>query len=246
MNNFAQYLLIISFLFASIGAIITYRHSKGKYRFALLITTLLGCLITFYAGWSALTEHKQRQEVLKGYLDGGSAIPRIDLGKTTDNFYFAFYLANLSRTYSLYDIRVWGIRVSTDNAFVYRKGNPPEILTDSFLQPDAMVQTKIVKQAFQFNQQTPEYRYNFFIRCKNGFFTQQMVIREVNGQLKRAIRVMKDDKVIYQNEIDPDFLFPQEKELIFQDQNEGAQKGSMEEEYQKWQQKAPYITQEND
>jgi hypothetical protein len=240
MYNYAHFLLIISFLFASICAFILYKHSQGKKRLLLFFLTLLGCLITFYSGWRSLKENQERQAELKAYTDGDPVIPQVRLDIGVDKQYYVFKLLNNSMWYSIYKMKVWAIPVSTDRLFIYDPDLPPVILTDNFLQPTAEVDTELEYDEIVINKNVPEWRFNFVIECKHGLFSEQLILRKVDGDLVEAIRIIKGDKIVYQTPENPKMLFPHEKKLVFQSPNEGFIKGSKREEYAKWKSRTKY------
>jgi len=241
MNNFAQFLLVASFLFAAISSFIIYKHSLGKHRLLLFFLTIIGCFVTFYSGWNSLKENQERQSELNGYRDGESVIPQVRLALGTDKQYWVFKLINNSQKYTLYQIKVWAIPVSTDAIFYYDPEKPLVILEDTFLQPTSEVETDLEYPHIVINKYTPEWRFNFYIRCKHGYFYEQLILREVDGQFVEAVRIMKDNKIVYQTQIEPGFLFPGEDKVIFHDRTEGIIKGTKKEEYEKWQTRKKYL-----
>ena len=234
MHLSLSFWVFLALLFACVSALFTFVRSDGKHRTALLIFSMLGCLITYLGARRSIEGYQKTEAIVEGYKSGGDAYPIISLELTDDGHYYTFTVINSSHDYTLYDIEAWFVEVSARTTFVYDDSLPALFYEDKFLQPSSKSETGMYFKDFKLDYRIPEKRYNFFIQCKNGFFEEQLVIRQQGNEPGTAIRILKDNKVIYTSDVSKSFLFPGEKKLAFQDGDEGLIKETMDIEREKW------------
>jgi hypothetical protein len=241
MDKLPDYLLIVTFVVSCLTAVVGFYHSTSRNRLPILFFALIGCGGTFYSSLQSLNDKKLEQLIYDAHIDGGPAVPHIELGLTDDRFRWVFNVYNSSPDFTLHDIVVYGSMVSDDTRFVYSDRKPRAILYEHFLQPNGILNTNLIYRELPIDSISREARFNFLMSCKNGLFFEQMIIRIVNNKCYYVFQVQKDNHIIYQSEVPPGFLFPFEGALVFQNPYERFIIGTKEQEERIWKESDNYL-----
>jgi len=194
---------------------IDYRQSTDRYRTLLLALVSLGALTSMGIGIVLDRDNQRMQEIVNGFAIGGNDnFPLVEM--TVENGHPEFYLLNVSKDFSLYDIDCNFQQVSSQNLIVRDMWSPQSAGRFSRVRPGERVKLETAVSENEIRVKFPELRYNFYIPCKNGYFREQVVIRLIKGALHCIVKVTKNSKILYTTPDLKRYLFAAEKVFTFQ------------------------------
>jgi len=194
---------------------IDYRQSGDRYRTLFFLLTAMGALITMTIGIILDRENRKTQEIIDGFAIGGKDNYPLITVQFKDSLP-EFYLNNISKDFSLFDIDCNYKEVSAKNYFIHDSWDPQSAGRFARISPGRSQELSTQLPDSKPSPKFPERRYNFFITCKNGNFHEQVVLRLIRDSLHCLVRVTRDDRIIYTTPNLHRYLFPGEKKIVFQ------------------------------